>query len=402
MCRTLLLYNKPKHDKGGNTVVTVPDDILNLPRSGIRELMGMALCMPQAIRLEMGEPHFPTPPLILERLQDFYAQGEIRYTPTVGIPSLREKIAEKLKKEKGWQVTPDEVIVLPGSLFGTVTVFRTFLSPGDEVLVPDPGFTNHFFQVELCGGKALHYHLRPENAYLPDLGEIRCLLTPRTKIILVNSPSNPLGVVFPREVLEGIARLAEEYNLLVVSDEAYERYVYEGKYLGLFQFVNPECLVSIFSFSKTYALTGWRVGYMVAPLKLVPHLAKVAEYLIACTSHLSQKAAEIALDLPEEEVMRMVEYYRENVRIASSLLEGEGFTFFKPQGGYYVWVDVREFGMPSLEFCKAFLKEKCVALAPGDTFGESGEGFVRVSICRRREEVEEGVRRLLEWRKERL
>jgi len=381
-------------------VVTVPEDILNLPRSGIRELMGMALCMPQAIRLEMGEPHFPTPPLILERLRDFYATGEIRYTPTVGIPSLREKIAGKLKRDKGWQVVPDEVIVLPGSLFGTVTVFRTLLSPGDEVLVPDPGFTNHFFQVELCGGRALHYHLRPENAYLPDFAEIRRLVTPRTRLILVNSPSNPLGVVFPREVLVDIARLAEEYDLLVLSDEAYEKYIYEGEHLGLFQFVNPERLVSIFSFSKTYALTGWRVGYMVAPAKLVPHLAKVAEYLVACTSHLSQKAAEIALDLPDGEITRMVDYYRENVRLATSLLEEGGFTFFKPQGGYYVWVDVREFGMPSLEFCKAFLQAKCVALAPGDTFGEGGEGFARLSICRKREEVEEGVRRLVAWRRE--
>ena len=381
-------------------MVTVPEDILNLPRSGIRELMGMALCMPQAIRLEMGEPHFPTPPLILERLRDFYATGEIRYTPTVGIPSLREKIAGKLKRDKGWQVVPDEVIVLPGSLFGTVTVFRTLLSPGDEVLVPDPGFTNHFFQVELCGGRALHYHLRPENAYLPDFAEIRRLVTPRTRLILVNSPSNPLGVVFPREVLVDIARLAEEYDLLVLSDEAYEKYIYEGEHLGLFQFVNPERLVSIFSFSKTYALTGWRVGYMVAPAKLVPHLAKVAEYLVACTSHLSQKAAEIALDLPDGEITRMVDYYRENVRLATSLLEEGGFTFFKPQGGYYVWVDVREFGMPSLEFCKAFLQAKCVALAPGDTFGEGGEGFARLSICRKREEVEEGVRRLVAWRRE--
>lgn len=379
----------------------VPDCILELPRSGIRELMGMALAMPQAIRLEMGEPHFPTPKAILEKLKDFFFQGEIRYTPTVGIPSLRAKIAEKLKKEKNWNVSPEAIIVLPGSLFGTVTVFRTILEPGDEVLVPDPGFTNHFFQVPLCGGKAVHYHLRPENNYLPDFQEIRRNITPRTRIILVNSPSNPLGVVFPREVLEEIARLAEEYDLLVVSDEAYEKYIYRGEHLGLFQFVNPERLVTIFSFSKTYALTGWRVGYMVVPEKLAPHFAKVAEYLIACTSHLSQKAAEIALDLPEEEVQKMVDYYRGNAEVASQVLREGGFTFFEPQGGYYVWVDVREFGMPSLEFCKTFLREKGVALAPGDTFGESGEGFVRISICRRREDVAEGVQRLVAWRRER-
>lgn len=379
----------------------IPSDILELPRSGIRELMGMALSMPSAIRLEMGEPHFPTPPAILERLRDFFFQGEVRYTPTVGIPSLRTKIAEKLRKEKNWNVTPEAVIVLPGSLFGTVTVFRTILEPGDEVLVPCPGFTNHFFQVPLCGGKAVHYHLRPENGYLPDFAEIRRAITPRTRAILVNSPSNPLGVVFPAEVLEEIARIAEEYDLLVISDEAYEKYVYQGAHLGLFRFVNPERLVSIFSFSKTYALTGWRVGYMVVPENLAPHFAKVAEYLIACTSHLSQKAAEIALDLPDAEIQKMVDYYRENVAAATALLRDGGFTFFEPQGGYYIWVDVREFGMSSLTFCKTFLREKGVALAPGDTFGESGEGFVRISICRRREDVEEGVRRLVLWRKER-
>ncbi|MCS7241303.1 pyridoxal phosphate-dependent aminotransferase [Candidatus Caldatribacterium sp.] len=379
----------------------VPDCILDLPRSGIRELMGMALAMPQAIRLEMGEPHFPTPRAILEKLKDFFFQGEIRYTPTVGIPSLRAKIVEKLRREKHWNVSLDAVIVLPGSLFGTVTVFRTILEPGDEVLVPDPGFTNHFCQVLLCGGRTVHYHLRPENNYLPDFQEIRRSITSKTRAILVNSPSNPLGVVFPGDVLEEIGRLAEEYDLLVVSDEAYEKYVYKGKHLGLFQFVNPERLVTIFSFSKTYALTGWRVGYMVVPEKLAPHFAKVAEYLIACTSHLSQKAAEIALDLPDEEIQKMVDYYRENVEIASRILREGGFTFFEPQGGYYIWVDVREFGMPSLEFCKTFLQEKGVALAPGDTFGESGEGFVRISICRKREDVAEGVRRLVAWRRER-
>lgn len=376
----------------------VPREILQLPRSGIRELMGMALAIPDSIRLEMGEPHFPTPAFVAERLQEFLLRGEIRYTPTVGILSLREKIAAKLFEEKGWRVPVDQIMVLPGSLFGTVTVFRTILSPGDEVLVPDPGFTNHFSQVELCGGKAIHYHLRSENQYLPDFAEIRRLVNTRTQAILVNSPSNPLGVVFPREILEEIACLAEEYGLLVISDEAYEKYVYQGQHIGMFGVVNPERLVTIFSFSKTYALTGWRVGYMVVPPSLFPHCAKVAEYLIACTSHISQKAAEIALDLPRGEIEKMVHYYDDNRRIAVALLSEGGFRFFDPQGGYYVWVDVREFGRSSLDFCKELLLKEKVAVAPGDTFGESGEGFIRISICRQKEEVEEGVKRLVSWR----
>jgi aspartate aminotransferase/aminotransferase len=379
-------------------MIDIPQEIFQLPRSGIRELMGMALAIPDSIRLEMGEPHFPTPSFVTEKLQDFLLRGEVRYTPTVGIPSLREKISQTLFTEKGWQVPVEQIMVLPGSLFGTVTVFRTILEPGDEVLVPDPGFTNHFSQVELCGGRAVHYHLRPENGYLPDFTEIRSLLNSRSKAILVNSPSNPLGVVFPREVLQEIACLAEQYGLLVISDEAYEKYIYQGEHIGMFRVVNPERLVTIFSFSKTYALTGWRVGYMVLPSWLFPHAAKVAEYLIACTAHISQKAAEIALDLPQEEVQKMVDYYAENRDIASSLLTEGGFRFFEPQGGYYVWVDVREFGMPSLAFCKKLLTEEKVAVAPGDTFGESGEGFVRISICRKKEEVAEGVRRMVTWR----
>ncbi|MGQ9474397.1 MAG: pyridoxal phosphate-dependent aminotransferase, partial [Candidatus Caldatribacteriaceae bacterium] len=171
-----------------------------------------------------------------------------------------------------------------------------------------------------------------------------------------------------------------------------------GKHIGMFEVTNPERLVTIFSFSKTYALTGWRVGYMVLPFYLFPHCAKVAEYLIACTSHISQKAAEIVLDLPKEEVTKMVHYYEGNLRTAASLLSEGDFSFFYPQGGYYVWADVREFGMPSLDFCKALLSTAKVATAPGDTFGESGEGFIRISICRKREEVEEGVKRIVLWR----
>ncbi|HXL02704.1 MAG TPA: pyridoxal phosphate-dependent aminotransferase [Candidatus Atribacteria bacterium] len=380
-------------------MIDIPERIVNLPRSGIRKLMEIALRDPEVIRLEMGEPHFSTPHYILEKLKDFYWQGEIKYTPTVGIPSLREKIAHHLKEEKGWKVTPEEVVILPGSLFGTVTIFSSLLEPQDEVLVPDPGFTNHFYQVELCGGKMERYHLQEKNGFLPDIKEIENLITSRTKMILINSPSNPLGVVFPKETLCQLAQLAEEYGLLLISDEAYEKYVYEGEHQGMFSFINEDNLISIFSFSKTYALTGWRVGYMIVPPYLVKHLAKVEEYLIACTSHLSQKAAEIALDLPKEEVKKMVDYYQGNRDKAIELLEQGGFHFFKPQGGYYLWIDIQEFGLSSLDFCKTLVKESKVALSPGDAFGEGGEGFVRLSICRKREEVEEGVKRLVEFRK---
>ncbi len=381
-------------------MVNIPEHVNCLPRSGIRELMGLALCMEDAVHLEIGEPHFPTPSFVLDRLEPFYRLGEIKYTPTVGIPSLREKIAYTLDKEKGWKVDPSRIMILPGSLFGTVVVFQALLSGGDEVLIPEPGFTNHLHQVELSGATPLRYHLLSENSFLPDFTRIEETLTSSTKIILVNSPSNPLGVVFPEETMKNFARLAEKHNLVVISDEAYEKYVYEGKHNEMFRYVPPERLVSIFSFSKTYALTGWRVGYMVVPEELSCHLMKVEEYLIACTAHISQKAAEIALDMPDGDLSAMVECYKGNRDIACRLLEEAGFTFFPPQGGYYVWIDIREFGMPSLEFCKTLLKESCVALAPGDAFGESGEGFARISICRRREEIEEGIHRLVEFRKE--
>ncbi|MDK2897716.1 MAG: aspartate aminotransferase [Candidatus Atribacteria bacterium] len=381
-------------------MISVPQQIATLPRSGIRELMSLALATPGVIRLEMGEPHFPTPAAILNQLQDFYSQGEIKYTPTVGISSLRSKFADKLKRERGWSISSEQIIALPGSLFGTVTVFRTLLEPGDEVLVPDPGFTNHFSQVVLCGGVPKPYFLLPENDFLPDLSEIKSAITSKTKIILVNTPSNPVGVIFPPSVLEEIGKMAEEFDLLVIADEAYEKFIYQGEYHGLYDFVSPERLISTFSFSKTYALSGWRIGCMVSPRELVMPLAKVAEYIIACSSHLSQKAAEVALDLPEEEVNNMVEYYRQNALLASRELEQAGFSFFPPQGGYYVWVDIREFGRPSLDFCKDFLQSEKVALAPGSAFGQKGEGFVRLSICRQREEVKEGISRLARFRKE--
>jgi aspartate/methionine/tyrosine aminotransferase len=381
-------------------MVNIADDVAKLPRSGIRELMGMALAIPDAIHMEIGEPHFPTPSFILEGLKEFYFKGDIKYTPTVGIHSLRDKIAKKLLKEKNWKVEADDVVILPGSLFGTVVAFRTILDPGDEALIPDPGFTNHFSQVELSGGRIKRYFLLPENNYLPDFESIRKSITPRTKMILVNTPSNPLGVVFPEKVMQSISDLAEEYNLVVVSDEAYEKYIYQGEHFGMYRYVRPERLISIFSFSKTYALTGWRVGYMVVPKDLLIHLMKVSEYMIACTSHLSQKAAEIALDMPEEEIKKMVDSYRQNCDLCCSGLEKAGFKVYRPGGGYYVWVDIREFGMKSLEFCKKLLQKSHVAVAPGDTFGQSSDGFIRISICRKKEEIEEGIKRIIAARSE--
>lgn len=379
----------------------IPELIENLPRSGIRELMGLALQIKDAIHLEIGEPHFPTPPSILEKLADFYWKGEIKYTPTAGIASLRRKIAEKFSREKNWPISEEQVIVLPGSLFGTVVAFRALLDHGEEALLPDPGFTNHFAQAILCGATLKRYALLPENSFLPDLASIRRMASSRTRMILVNSPSNPIGVTFDESTASEIAKLAEELDLIVIADEAYEKFIYQGNYTGMHRFVNPERLISLFSFSKTYALSGWRIGCMVAPVKLVPALSKVAEYLIACSSHISQKAAEIALDLPEEEVKKMRDYYASNVEIACQLLEEGEMKFFRPQGGYYVWVDVREYGMPSLEFCKQLLAEEKVALAPGETFGENGEGFVRISICRTHQEVEEGVKRLVRFARRR-
>ena len=381
-------------------MVYVADDVAKLPRSGIRELMGMALAFPDAVHLEIGEPHFPTPNFVLERLKDFYAKGDIKYTPTVGIYSLRDKIAKKLLKEKNWEIDADDVIILPGSLFGTFVAFRTILEPGDEALIPDPGFTNHFSQVVLSGGQIKRYFLLPENNYLPDFESIRKSITPKTKIILVNTPSNPMGVVFPEEVMKSMADLAEEYNLVVISDEAYEKYIYQGEHFGMYRYVQPERLISIFSFSKTYALTGWRIGYMVVPKDLLINLTKVSEYMIACASHLSQKAAEIALDMPEEEIQMMVESYHQNCELCCSGLEKAGFKVYRPGGGYYVWVDIREFGMKSLDFCKQLLKKSHVAVTPGDTFGQSADGFIRISICRKREEIEEGVKRIIAFRSE--
>ncbi|MBP8933367.1 MAG: pyridoxal phosphate-dependent aminotransferase [Candidatus Atribacteria bacterium] len=379
-------------------MVYVADDVAKLPRSGIRDLMGMALAFPDAVHLEIGEPHFPTSNFVLERLKDFYSKGDIKYTPTVGIYSLRDKIAKKLLKEKNWKIDADDVIILPGSLFGTVVAFRTILEPGDEALIPDPGFTNHFSQVVLSGGQIKRYFLLPENNYLPDFESIRKSITPKTKIILVNTPSNPMGVVFPEEVMKSMADLAEEYNLVVISDEAYEKYIYQGEHFGMYRYVQPERLISIFSFSKTYALTGWRIGYMVVPKDLLINLTKVSEYMIACASHLSQKAAEIALDMPEEEIQMMVESYHQNCELCCSELEKAGFKVYRPGGGYYVWVDIREFGMKSLDFCKQLLKKSHVAVAPGDTFGQSADGFIRISICRKREEIEEGVKRIIAFR----
>jgi aspartate/methionine/tyrosine aminotransferase len=241
----------------------------SMPVSRIREIMELAWAYPEAIHLEVGEPDFPTPEHVVEAAQGAARMGLTRYAPNAGIPELREALAEKVTRRNGYGTRPDQVVVTQGGIQALYLTLRALLAPGDEVLLPDPAWPNYRMIAHLLGARVLSYPLVAEGGYLPRLEELERLVTPRTRAILVNSPSNPLGTVVHRELMEGLLLFARRHGLWFISDEVYDEVVFGDAFVSAGSVADhSDRLVSIYSFSKVYAMTGWRVGYLVAPSDL--------------------------------------------------------------------------------------------------------------------------------------
>ncbi len=369
--------------------------VLDIPRSGIRGVMDIAEKLGDVIHMEVGEPHFQPPPHVIDAAAEAARAGFNKYTPNAGLPVVREVLADKLRKENGIPASADSVVMTPGGVFATACSVLTLAGPGDEVLLPEPGWPNHGNQFTLFGVKPVRYTLRADASFLPDFDELEALTSPRMKAILVNSPSNPTGAVFPRETLARILAFAQKHDLYVITDEVYEKIIYEGEHHSPAAWDEDGRVISCFSFSKTYAMTGWRIGFVTASQALCRHFGKLQETMVSCVSSLSQKGAEAAVTGSQEFVRMMVETYRGNRDVACRLFAEAGVSIVEPHGAFYLLVDVSRTGLDSYSFMKRLMEEKRVAVTPGLTFGPRCDRSIRISLCKERETVSEGIRRII-------
>jgi aspartate/methionine/tyrosine aminotransferase len=367
------------------------DNALRAPGSGIRKIMNMALTMEGVRHLEVGEPDFPSPPNVIEAACEAARSGYTKYTANAGIPSLREAITEKLLRVNGDEVSPERITVTNGAVSGLMASIMTVAQTGDDVLLPDPGWPNYTLMCRALGVHACFYPLRAKNGFLPDPEELVSLITPRTKAVVVNTPSNPTGAVFPEVVVRQIVEVADRHDLWIVSDEVYEQIIFEGSHVSPARFDEARRVIRAFSFSKTYAMTGWRIGYIVSPPGVTEVINKLQEALISCAGGVNQKAAEAALRGPQNYVAEMRSAYHRRRDLLVHILHGSDLLAAVPHGAFYAMLDVSSATEDTYEFARRLLLDEAVAVAPGETFGPSGRGLVRIALCAAEETIQRGV-----------
>lgn len=370
--------------------------ILNMPRSGIREIFDLASTMPGAIHLEMGEPDFETPAHIRRAAAEAVEAGFTKYTPNAGIPELREAAAEKMVTRNRIPVTPDQVVVTTGAISALFTCALALCDPGDEILISDPGWPNYRMIADLLSLRHRYYRLHPGNGMQPDLDEVRSLIGPSTKLIVLNSPSNPTGTVLSEATIAGILEVADGADLWVISDEVYDEISFDGPPHSVAAVGSPERVISVYSLSKTYAMTGWRVGYAAVPDHFVPHLIKAQEPTTACVNAPAQMAAVAALRGPQDCVVEMRDAYRDRRDKVLEILAAAGVGAVTPSGAFYLWADIAPSGLSDVQFARKLLVDRRVAVTPGSAFGPSGANWVRISLAARSDDLVEGTTRLVD------
>jgi aspartate/methionine/tyrosine aminotransferase len=367
-----------------------------LQRSEIRVLFDAALRNPEAIRLEVGEPSFTTPNHVIDAAMKAASAGFTKYGPNGGLSSLRELLVAKIAKVDGFDVNPDQVVVTPGGMNALASTYMALLDPGDEVLLPTPGFPNMDQMVELFGGQPVFYPLLAVDGFLPDLDRLGATVTPRTKVLFVNTPANPTGAVYPAALMEGLVELCCKHDLWLLSDEVYDELILEDGlgHTAAAQFDGDGRVVTVYSFSKVYAMTGWRVGYAVAPRGLAATLRKLQEPLVSCPSTISQKAAEAALTGPRRPFDEMLAVYKRRREVALAATATAGITAVRSQGTLYMLLDISAWRGSSMDFALSLLEQRGVSVAPGSVFGPAGEGWLRISLAADDAAITEGIKRI--------
>ncbi len=371
--------------------------VAGLKPSGIRKFFDIAATMKDVISLGIGEPDFTTPKPILEAGIRSLQNGETHYTSNWGKLEFREAISNNIQKLYGVRYDPtNEIIATVGVSEALYLAFNAILDPGDEVIIPTPCFVSYQAEVIMAGGVAVEVTARVENNFMVDPADIRKALTPRTKAIFIGYPSNPTGAVATREVMLEIAKIAEEHDLLVVSDEIYDRLVYDFEHVcfpGLDESLKQRTIL-LGGFSKDYAMTGWRIGYACGPSDLIQGLVRIHQYSIMSAPTTAQDAALEALKSGEPYVQEMVTEYDRRRRLLVAGLNRLGLATFEPRGAFYAFPDIRASGMDDETFCQKLLEEEHVAVVPGNSFGPGGEGFARMCYATEYSKIEEALHRM--------
>ncbi|MDA3916035.1 MAG: pyridoxal phosphate-dependent aminotransferase [Deltaproteobacteria bacterium] len=352
--------------------------------SGIRIMFALADEIDNVINLGIGQPDFDTPVHIRDAAKKALDQGYTRYPPASGFPDLREVVAEKLERENKIKADPDsEIFISVGAMQGIFNVMLHMIEAGDEVLVVDPGY-DYYSQIRLFGGVPVRIPAKEENRFKIDPEDVKKAITSKSKVMILNTPSNPTGAVFDREILEQIAKLCKEHQIVVLSDEPYEHIMFDGnEHVSIGSFEGMKDLtISVYTLSKSYAMTGWRVGYVVANKALIDEMEKLMEHMVSGVTAVAQRAALAAISGSQECVHQMVERYAKRRDIIYNGLNNiKGISCIKPESTFYAFPNISSFGMSSWDFAKYMVKEHKVAVVPGSIFGENGEGFVRISFA---------------------
>lgn len=369
-----------------------------VPKSGIRKMFAVADQYDDVVNLCIGEPGFKTPQNIIDAAKEKLEEGHIKYTATVGIDELREAVMDKLKNKNKINVgSIEEIMITTGAGEALALSLMALIDPGDEVILPNPHWTNYLGHIASSRGIAVPVDTFEKDGFSIKAQAIREKISDKTRVIILNSPSNPTGAVIPKEELIEIGKLAKENDIIILSDEPYEELVFDG--LSNFSVGSVEefknNVITVNSFSKTYAMTGWRIGYAHGPKEIIAGMVKLQENLSTCVNHLSQYAAIEALNGPQDAVKEMADEYKERRDLlVNGLNELEGVTCAMPQGTFFAFPNIKALNMTSDKVAEKIVEEVQVVTTPGSAFGSAGEGYLRLSFASDKEDIIEALKRL--------
>lgn len=378
----------------------ISERVRNVPPSGIRRFFEIAATMEDVISLGIGEPDFVSPRPIIDAAIASLNEGKTSYTANAGLFDLRKEVADDLSARYGVEYNPaEEILLTVGVSEAMQCAMLALLDPGDEILIPEPCFVSYGPTAQFAGAEVVYVPTSVETDFQVTAEDIRAMITPRSKVLFLGYPNNPTGAVLNRETLEGIADVVIEHDLLVLSDEIYDRLVYGAAFDSGHVSVPSikgmrERTVLLGGFSKNYAMTGWRIGYACAPRDIYNAMYKVHQYMVMSAPTMSQIGALAGIRECQDDVENMRQAYDKRRRTFVDGMNAAGLPTFEPEGAFYAFPDIRSTGLTSEEFAQELLQEEHVAVVPGDAFGPSGAGYVRCSYATSLESVEEAVRRI--------